>query len=227
MRSAVLGAAIHDPQLLPQFVRESARITHSDPRAEYAALAVALAAHLAAKGDLVPGDLFMNKFDQLVDPRADELVALIGRAVASADKGEPTRSFADSLGLERGVTGYAYHTVPVALHAWLRYQCDFRMAVTEVIRCGGDTDTTGAIVGGIVGAAVGKPAIPPEWLDGIWEWPRTIAWMERLAGQLEMSSDTRQSNRPNRLPIYGVIPRNLLFLSIVLAHGLRRIFPPY
>jgi ADP-ribosylglycohydrolase len=48
------------------------------------------------------------------------------------------------------------HTLPVALDACLRHQHDFRMAVTEVVRCGGDTGTTGAIVGGIVGAAVGK-----------------------------------------------------------------------
>ena len=51
----------------------------------------------------------------------------------------------------------------------------------ETVACGGDTDTTAAIVGGIVGSGVGKAGIPPQWISGIREWPRTVAWMERLA----------------------------------------------
>jgi len=125
------------------------------------------------------------------------------------------------------VTGYVYHTVPVALHAWLRHQRNLRSAVIEVVGCGGDTDTTGAIVGGIVGAAVGKAGIPRDWIDGLWEWPRTIAWMERLAGQLHATLTSGQAERPARLPVYGVVPRNLLFLGIVLAHVVRRVLPPY
>jgi len=38
-----------------------------------------------------------------------------------------------------------------------------------VIECGGDTDSTAAIVGGIVGSAVGKAGIPTEWLDDLLE----------------------------------------------------------
>jgi hypothetical protein len=33
--------------------------------------------------------------------------------------------------------------------------------------------------------------------------------------------------RPVRLPIWGVLPRNLLFLLLVLGHGFRRLLPPY
>jgi hypothetical protein len=39
----------------------------------------------------------------------------------SAASLEDTGTFARSLGLKRGVTGYMYHTVPVVLHAWLRH----------------------------------------------------------------------------------------------------------
>ena len=227
MRSAIIGAAVDDLPTLKRFVQASARITHSDPKAEHAALAVALAAHLASQGDVVSGAAFLKELTQLVDAGADELLALVGRAVDSAERGEATSAYAASLGLDRGVTGYVYHTVPVALQAWLRHRHDLPTAVIEVVRCGGDTDTTAAIVGGIVGAAVGKEGIPGDWLEGLWEWPRTIAWIERLAGQLHAAVSSGQVERPIRLPVFGVVPRNVLFLAIVLAHGFRRVLPPY
>ena len=68
--------------------------------------------------------------------------------------------FAASLGLGRGVSGYAYHTVPVALYAWLRHPSDFRAALESALNCGGDTDSVGAIVGALCGARQGAADIP-------------------------------------------------------------------
>jgi hypothetical protein len=95
------------------------------------------------------------------------------------------------------------------------------------MRCGGDTDTTAAIVGAITGAGVGKQGIPGEWLDNLWEWPRNRAWIERLGQHL---AETISHNMPQKavpLPIGGLFLRNLFFLCLVLTHGIRRIFPPY
>lgn len=117
--------------------------------------------------------------------------------------------------------------MPIAIHAWLSNQGDFRTAVTSAIACGGDTDSTGAMVGGIVGASVGKEGIPMEWLNRLCEWPRSIAWMERLGAQLDGSVQSGTAGRPITLPIYGVLPRNLFFLLLVVYHGLRRLLPPY
>ena len=131
------------------------------------------------------------------------------------------------MGLSKGVSGYVYHTVPVALHAWLSHQNDYRSAVMAVISCGGDADSTGAIVGGIVGASVGKEGIPSEWLRDLWEWPGSVRWMESLAKQLDERIRSGTANRPVSLPIFAVLPRNLFFLAVVLLHGLRRVLPPY
>ena len=139
---------------------------------------------------------------------------------------QPRRS-PDSLGLDRGVTGYTYHTVPVAIHAWLSNPKDFRKAVTSIIECGGDADTTAAIVGGIVGAGVGRDGIPNEWLDGIWEWPRSVAWMQRLGEALADSLDGDHSVKSPTVNPIAVLLRNLLFLFLVLFHGFRRLAPPY
>ena len=155
------------------------------------------------------------------------MIALLSRAIRSFDVGETTKTFADSLGLDRGVTGYTYHTVPVAIHAWLSSPRDFDRAVTSIIECGGDADTTAAIVGGIVGAAVGRVGIPNEWLDGIWELPRTVSWMQGLGETLADSLDSDSLMKsPNVNPV-AVLLRNLMFLLIVLFHGFRRIAPPY
>jgi len=228
MRSVVLGPAIDDPPLLWSMVRACTRITHTDPKAAYGALAVALAARMQSeRAGADPGRFATRLAEMLMDEPAAELIGLIDQIRQSLARNESTEQFAASLGLDRGVSGYVYHTVPVVLHAWLRHPADYRNALIEVIRCGGDTDTTGAILGGIIGSGVGKDGIPAEWLRGLCEWPRTVDWMERLATQLANVRNSRTTARPLRLPVYGVLPRNLAFLAVVLAHGFRRLFPPY
>ena len=227
MRAAIIGAAVEDGAKLARLVRSSTRITHTDPRAESGALAVALAAQMASQGDVVSGAAFLYRFRAHTEGGEGELGGLIEDAVRAADEGRNTADFAASLGLAKGVSGFVCHTVPVALHAWLTNQRDFRSAVCAVIQCGGDADSTGAIVGGIVGASVGREGIPEEWLDRLIEWPRSTAWMERLAVQLDSTMQSGVATRPIRLPVYGVIPRNLFFLVVVLLHGARRALPPY
>lgn len=227
MRAAILGVSMRDPTQLRQFIRSSTRITHTDPKAEYGAFAVATAARMACESEKISGDIFLQQLQAALGSDADELLTLIAKAVASNHRGESTQTFADSLGLSQGVSGYVYHSVPVALHAWLNHPHDFRSAVMAVIRCGGDTDSTAAIVGGIVGAAVGKEGLPPEWLHTLMGWPRSVAWMEKLGRELHSSITTAAPSRATRLPIAGVLPRNLFFLAVVLYHGFRRLLPPY
>lgn len=225
VRAAILGAAIDDPQSLRELVHASTRITHTDPKAEYGAFAVALAAQLARQH--ATADHFLDQLKSSLGADGGELSSLIADAVHSANDGQPTYSFADSLGLSKGVSGYVYHSVPVAIHASFLHQHDFRSGVTAAIQCGGDADSTGAIVGGIIGTAVGKNGIPGEWLDHLLEWPASVSWMERLGVQVDTSINSHAKNRPIALPVWGVLPRNLFFLLVVLYHGFRRLFPPY
>lgn len=224
MRSAILGVVIKDLHALHQFVQFSTRITHTDPKAEYGALAVAIAARMACQSEPISGPLFLSELKTVLDGRAEELFTLMQKVVDSVQHGESTENFAASLGFSRGVSGYIYHTVPVALHAWLSHPQDFRTAVIAVIRCGGDTDSTAAIVGGIVGASVGKEGLPQGWQETLLEWPRSISWIEHLAAQLHANKDSALAIR---LPIIGLLLRNLFFLAVVLFHGFRRLLPPY
>ena len=93
---------------------------------------------------------------------------------------------------------------------------------------GGDADTTGAILGGIAGAACGVEAIPAAWLDGIRDLPRSVRWMRALAGSLHRASALGEEGvRPPRLAWPLILPRNIIFAAVVLAHGFRRLLPPY
>ena len=227
MRSAIIGATIDDLSAMVDFVRASTKVTHSDPKAEYGAIAVALAAYLARRERAIDGQQFIQQLADIIDSGCDELMSLLRDVVESVSIGESTMKFAANNGHARGVTGYTYHTVPVVIHAWLSTPYDYRVAVTSVIECGGDTDTTAAIVGGIVGTATGEAGIPNEWLSNIREWPRSIAWMRRLSHQLSESVIDKTPRKPISVNFFSVLLRNIFFLVVVLIHGFRRLLPPY
>ena len=228
MRSALLGVCCKkDWTKLQTLVRASSRVTHTDPRAEAGALAVAVAASLAASE--TEAAHLPNLYWRTIKPMLDEsdLRTLLQKAVVSAQSEKATWLFAAAIGADKGVSGYVNQTVPVAVHAWLSHPSDYRSAVLAVIRCGGDTDTTAAIVGAIVGAAVGKDGIPADWLSALAEWPRTVNWMERLAEQLAEVQETKTLQKPLELPLVPLLGRNFLFTVVVLTHGFRRLLPPY
>jgi ADP-ribosyl-[dinitrogen reductase] hydrolase len=228
MRAPVLGVyESQDLDRLKALVRASTQLTHTDPRAEAGALAVALAAAYGTR-EGPAGVRDAERFFAALRPhlRDDELLGHLRRAEEFLARGASVAEFVDALGLKDGVTGYIHHTVPVALYAWLRLPEDFRAAVESVVVLGGDTDTTGAIVGGLSGATLGPGAIPREWLDGLREWPRTVAWLRGLGEALAAA----KPGAPVRLPRLfwpALELRNLLFLGVVLLHGFRRLLPPY
>jgi len=228
MRSPILGLAYgDDPEKLKQFVKASTEITHSDPKAYYAALAVALAAHQSARDENPSPERFLATLNDLLpQAAADELHELLRHAADSAGNGEPVTEFAKDIGSKKGISGYSYHTVPCVLQVWFGKPDDFAKGLQEIIKAGGDTDTAGAIFGGIVGARVGKAGIPDSWLTNIIEWPRSINWMERL-GSAVAESELSPATKCPRYFIPGILVRNLFFLIVVLTHGFRRLGPPW
>jgi ADP-ribosylglycohydrolase len=233
MRAAILGICMgHDADRLRAYVRASSRLTHTDPRAERGALLVALAAHYGAMHGPqgVRGDRFLRDVSDSLPDADEDLRRRLGKLEEHLGRGTPAVEFAQALGLHNGVSGYVYDTVPVALYCWLRHSEGFRPAVEEVIALGGDTDSTGAVVGGIAGATAGAGGIPAEWLDGLLEWPRSVTWMRRLAECLARQFPVGAAAARRRAPGTfwpALVFRNLVFLAVVLAHGLRRLLPPY
>jgi ADP-ribosyl-[dinitrogen reductase] hydrolase len=224
MRSVILGTIIDD-QRLREVVMASTKITHVDPKAFCGAMAVAIATRCASKGE--SGSAFLEQIrTALACDNASELIELLEQSCKSAEVNESTMEFAERIGCRNGVSGYMYHTVPVAIHAWLRNPSSYENAVSDAIRCGGDTDTVAAIAGGIVGAGVGAEGIPTEWRERLAEWPRNTKWIEKLAASVDEAARENRAVHPPRVgPI--VLLRNLLFILVVMIHLARRALPPY
>lgn len=221
MRSAVIGVFFAtDLEQLERFVRASTRLTHTDPKAEMAARAVAFTAAWSVTNADAPEEEIIEvwKSAGANDAGWSALVENLGRA---HEQDLSVRDFACGLGLENGVGGYAYHSVPVALYAWWHHWGDFRTSLEAVLNCGGDADTVGAITGAL--AALRAP-IPAEWMKTVCDRPITPAYLQDLSFALETA---QKGGSPLAPPFaWYVIPfRNLLFLLVVLAHGLRRLVP--
>jgi len=230
MRSPIIGVAMGSSvEDLRRFVMASTQITHSDPKAFYGALAVGLATYQSGTNPFVSSARFLDEIASvLTEDSATEFIDLVEKAAESAAKGESVSTFAEAIGSTQGISGYIYHTVPCVLQVWFRYGTDFSGGLQEIVSAGGDTDTTGAILGAIIGAQVGKEGIPESWLRGIVEWPKTISWMERLG--VSVARTLAGHGESSSCPGYfapGIVIRNLVFLFVVLAHGLRRLAPPY
>lgn len=216
MRSAIIGAFLREnPAAIPAFVQASTCLTHTDPKADAAARAVAAAASCAARGeDRTAFAASLTEFSP--EPEWHRAITLLHEYLAAA---KTTVEYASSLGLEKGVSGYAFHTVPVALYAWLRHPDDFSLALTSALECGGDCDTVGAIVGGIAGAGLGPAGIPADWRLRLCDWPLSPAKLEAAARALTNGTPVPRLFWPARLL------RNLFFLFVVLLHGFRRLLP--
>ena len=129
-------------------IRHVASVTHKNDDAFAGALAVAVA--IAVPGfDFIPQVLAALP-DSNTRDRLATLMPETGTSVAD-------------LGVRFGATGYVADSVPLSLVAASRAATTgFRDAVLGVIACGSDTDTTGSMVGQIVGSKVGLSGIPDE-----------------------------------------------------------------
>lgn len=222
MRSAPLGVYYHELAQLQTAVRISSRITHTDARAEAGALAIALATQHAVHHPTPDAQAYYAQLAQCV-PHAEELLQRVQAVLASVAAGHSCVDYLRAQGWEQhGVSGYINHSVPIALHAWLSHPHDYAAALRAVIACGGDCDTTAAMVGGIVGAAVGLEGLPEPWLARYADWPRSRAWWLGLAQALANG----QRSYADRAYVWLLL-RNLVLTLVILGHGFRRLLPPY
>ena len=225
MRSAIIGVVAGDDiERMRQLVCISTYITHTDAKAEKAAFIVAWAAWRASRSTPITAKQLPKDLLELIDAD-DELRTLIDEAVNSAMRNETAMDFCQRTGMQKGVSGYCYTTLKVVLQVSLRHPNDFQQAMTEIVLCGGDTDTVAAIAGSIIGAGTGPDGIPAQWINPINEWPRSIGWIRQLGNHLAQIQHQR-SRAPMVIYPFALI-RNLLFMLLVLAHGFRRMLPPY
>jgi ADP-ribosylglycohydrolase len=229
MRAGIIGAYFHDDAIKrEEFVAASTLLTHTDPKALVGSLAVAaVVAWEVRQSDVNEGgiDELLSELTALNSENDRQWWDLVDRIRTSLRRDNGIDEFAVELGLEKGVSGYVYHTVPVAIYACLKHRGAFANALRAVLNLGGDTDTVGAIVGAMAGASVGRSGIPQSWVRGIMDWPRTPALLEKVGARLVQQQHEGRVLGAIRYFWPGVLLRNLLFLIVVLLHGFRRLVP--
>jgi hypothetical protein len=117
-----------------------------------------------------------------------------------------------------------YHTVPACIHAWLSFPDEFEQAIHGIVECGGDADTTAAIVGGIIGASVGAEAIPARWKAKLCE-PAFI--FDMIGTVFNLPQPLAVRSLTHDFSCLRLLRNVFLFLPVVLFHGFRRLLPPY
>lgn len=227
MLSATLGVYAYDDEALrTELVSINTHITHTDPKAFKGAMIVAEMAARNTQGNPLTIENCLQGLENIIQDD-EELKQLVINAIESAKNKQTAQEFCRQQQYTKGVSGYIYHTLPVVIQIVLRLNNDYDQAITEAIACGGDTDTVAAIIGGIVGANVGKTGIPEDWLENLKDWPRDKTYIRLLGEELALSKYSEQPGRTQVMDFIRVWARNAFFMVWVLAHGFRRLLPPY
>lgn len=170
MRVAPLGLAIHfwDMDRLDMEGAQLAAITHTHPLGYIPA---AVLTHIINR--LVCGD--KNLREAVVearycvaklfakDPHTAEMNRILDQAIELSENDRPDRENIACLG-----GGWvAEEALAISVYCSLRYPDDFSRAIIAAVNHSGDSDSTGAITGNIMGALLGYEKIQQKWKDNL------------------------------------------------------------
>lgn len=86
-------------------------------------------------------------------------------------------------------SGYVVHTLDASLWCLLS-TTSFAEAVLKAVNLGEDSDTTGAVTGGLAGVAYGYDSIPHEWRARLARHDDILAVARRLTAKTQAANDT-------------------------------------
>jgi ADP-ribosyl-[dinitrogen reductase] hydrolase len=93
------------------------------------------------------------------------------------------QNIADLTESEIHSSGYVIHTLEASL--WCMFNSDsYKESVLKAVNLGEDTDTTGAVTGGLAGLLYGMDAIPQSWINSLSRKENIFDLASRLARKL-------------------------------------------
>ena len=113
----------------------------------------------------------------------DKFFFLIDKAVALAHENNDDPRAIEAIG--GGWT--AHEAVAIAVYACVKYQESFEKAVIAAVNHGGDSDSTGSLCGNLMGAWLGKDAIPKRWTEHLELYDTIEELAKDLAGGIPIS----------------------------------------
>ena len=175
MRVAPVGlyGAAHDwsPADTARLAGELAELTHLHPLSTYSSAALAVIVQLCASSeDTVDKEMFKGIVDKSLkivsdvygaDAAAmDEFRKIVGNAMSLEDDPQSDWQIIED---RIGEGWVAEETLAIALFSTLRHIDDFTGCLISAVNHGGDSDSTGAVAGNIIGAILGDDAIPGKF----------------------------------------------------------------
>ena len=149
MRVSPIGVwAAGDPERAARIAREDSALTHKNPLCieACAAYAAAIAVGVVGQGTIEERRHAM---------RAAALANCTGRVREAIASGKPPADYFTHMGWVLVALQNAFFHL---------HSSGFEEALISTVSAGGDTDTNAAICGALLGAALGRPAIPPRWI---------------------------------------------------------------
>lgn len=139
----------------------TAAITHGHPTGQVAAGFLALLIAQLLEGEGIPTALAAALERTKGEPETRETIEAVEGALQAHANGVVSPEAVESLG-----GGWvAEEALAISLYCALSAPTDFAEAVRLAVNHSGDSDSTGAITGNILGAHLGHEAIPRQWLD--------------------------------------------------------------
>ncbi len=164
MRVAPIGLSFYDnPKKAYEVGCKVAALTHSHPTGFISAGAFAALIAYIIKG-LSIEDAVMAVINQIAKVSGgQETLFLLNKALELYRRGEPSVERLSLLG-----QGFlANEALAIAVYAALCHSENLKKAVICAVNHDGDSDSTGSICGNIVGAYLGKSAVPIDWLSNL------------------------------------------------------------
>jgi ADP-ribosylglycohydrolase len=163
VRMPPIGLFFYDqPEALIRAALEDCIVTHNEPRARAASVAVAyLTARLVQTTERCnPGDQVLETADRVAD--LDQDMAAMLRWVTQIGHLPPEEAL-----FEIGTSSDAIEAIPAATYCFLKHPRQYTAAVLAAVNGGDASDSIAALSGGFVGALAGVDAIPKHWYDGV------------------------------------------------------------
>jgi ADP-ribosylglycohydrolase len=171
-----------------------AAITHGHPSGYLSAGCLAFVVDRLLRGESLSSAIAEARGALAAWPRHEECLAAVDAAVNLANEGQPSAEKVESLG--GGWVGE--EALAIALYSALVAR-DYADGVRLAVNHSGDSDSTGSLVGNLLGVIHGRAAIPPRWLEIL----ELRAEIEALAGDLyqcfhggEWSSESTREKYP-------------------------------
>ncbi|HEY2595222.1 MAG TPA: inositol monophosphatase family protein, partial [Chloroflexota bacterium] len=153
MRISPVGVwgAFQEPDVVAEAARQDARLTHPHAVCQSASAVLAVTLAAAIREGLTPEQTHAFAVQWLRQDRANE--ALI--RVVEAARREPPSDYLTQQGWVLIALQNSFYQL---LHA-----ATLEDGVVATVRRGGDTDTNAAICGALLGAVLGRDAVPEQW----------------------------------------------------------------